>query len=61
MKNIFCKVLVALKKTQTFLPFFVDFISTFQTFSTSGKLLGKFHDFFKNSRHCMNPVTFTRQ
>ena len=27
----------------------------FLCFSRSGKLLGKFQDFFKNSRHCTNP------
>ena len=36
--------------------FFPDFNSFFQTFSKSGKLLGKFQDFFKNSRLCTNPV-----
>ena len=32
-----------------------DFISIFKTFSRSGKLLGKFQDFFKNSRLYTNP------
>ena len=32
----------------------LDFLQLFQTFSRSGKLLGKFQDFFKNSRLCMN-------
>ena len=36
-------------------PIFSDFISIFQTFCRSGKLLGKFQDFFKNSRLCTNP------
>ena len=31
------------------------FISIYQTFTRSGKLLGKFQDFFKNSRLCGNP------
>ena len=39
---------------------FPAFISIFQTFSRSGKLLGKFQDFFKNSRLCANPVKTTR-
>ena len=30
-----------------FLPFFQDFICIFQTFSRSGKLLGKFQDFLR--------------
>ena len=56
-KKFIYKVLVgALEQTQDFLPFFPDFISVFQTFSRSGKLLGKFQDFFKNSRLCMKPV-----
>ena len=42
------------KKTRLF-TIFSDFISIFQTFSRSGKLLGKFQDFFKNSRLCTNP------
>ena len=48
-KNITCEALVAFKKTQD-LPFFQDLTSTFHTFSRSGKFLGKFQDFFKNSR-----------
>ena len=32
------------------------FVSIFQTFSRSGKLLDKFQDFFKNSRLCTKPV-----
>ena len=58
-KHLTCKGLsvhVTLKKTQDFLPFFQDFSSIFQTFSRSEKLLGKFQDFFKNSRLCTNPV-----
>ena len=42
--------IVALKKKiklNTFLRFF-------QTFSRSGKFLGKFQDYFKDSRLCMN-------
>ena len=37
---------------------FQDFTSIFQTFSTSGKLLGKFEDIFKNSRLATNPVNY---
>ena len=47
------------KNTQDFI-IFPDFISIFQTFSRSGQLLGKFQDFFKNSRLCANPVKSTR-
>ena len=32
-------------------------MSIFQTFSRSGKLLGKVLDFFKNSRLCTNPAS----
>ena len=32
-------------------------MSIFQTFSRSGKLLGKVPDFFKNSRLCTNPAS----
>ena len=54
-KNFTCKALiVTFKTTQYFLPFFQDFISIFQTFSRSGKLLGKFQDLFKGSRLCKN-------
>ena len=51
-KHFTCKtlIIVTFKTTQDFLPFFQDFISIFQTFSRSGKLLGKFQDLFKNSR-----------
>ena len=49
---------MAFKKTPDFLPFFQDFTSIFPTFPGSGKLPGKFQDFFKNSRLCMNPVFF---
>ena len=42
-------VVVALKKILTLFTIFPDFISTFQTFFRSGKLLRKFQDFFKNS------------
>ena len=44
------------KKTQDILPFFQDFVSIFQTFSRSGKLLGKYQDFYKNSRLCGKTV-----
>ena len=58
-KNLICKVLIerlTLKNLKTFYLFFKTvFISIFQTFSRSRKLLGKFQDFFKNSRLCMNP------
>ena len=37
---------------------FQDFTSIFQTFSKSGKLLGKFEDIFKNSRLATNPVNY---
>ena len=37
-----------------------DFLSFSQTFSRSGKLLGKFQDFFKNSRLCTNPDNYYR-
>ena len=54
-KNFTCKALfVNFKTTQDFLPFFQDFISIFQTFSRSGKLLGKFQVLFKGSRLCKN-------
>ena len=42
-------VVVALKKISTLFTIFPDFISTFQIFFRSGKLLRKFQDFFKNS------------
>ena len=45
-----------LPKTINFLPFFPDFVSIFQTFSRSGKLLGKFQDYYKNSRSCTSPA-----
>ena len=45
------------KKNQDFLPFFQDFTSILQTFSGSGKVLGKCQDVFKNSRLCTNPVS----
>ena len=32
-------------------------MSIFQTFSRSGKLLGKVPDFFKNTRLCTNPAS----
>ena len=51
-------LLYGFQKTQDFLPFFQDFTSIFQTFPRSGKLLGKFQDFFKNSRLCTNPAVF---
>ena len=50
-------LLVALeKKNSRPITIFPDFISIFQTFSRCGKLLGKLHDFFKNSILCTNPV-----
>ena len=62
-KKLTYKVLVVAlkKKTQDFLSFFPDFISIFQTFSRSGKLLGKFQDFFKNSRVYANPESGKRE
>ena len=49
-------LVVALKKTNlTLFTIFPDILSTFQTFSRSGKLLGKFQDFFKDSRLCTDP------
>ena len=39
-----------------FLPFFQTNISLFQTLFSSGKLLCKFKDFFKNLRLCTDPV-----
>ena len=41
------------EKIKTIFP---NFLSIFQTFSRSGKLLGKFQDFLKNSRLYTNPV-----
>ena len=46
---------VALKKKIRLFTIFPNSISVFQTFSRFGKLLGKFQDFFKNSRLCANP------
>ena len=62
-KKLTYKVLVVAlkKKLKTFYHFFPDFISIFQTFSTSGKLLSKFQDFFKNSRLCANPESEKRE
>ena len=63
-KNSTSKALaVALKKTKTknkkslkaFYLFSRPNIPILQTFSRSGKLLGKFQSFFKNSRLCTNP------
>ena len=52
-KNATYKALaVALKKKLKTFYYFPDFISIFQTFSSSGKLLDKFQDFSKNSRLC---------
>ena len=49
-------LVVALKgKFPDFSLFFLT-ISIFKTFLRSGKLVGKFQDFFKNSRLCRNPV-----
>ena len=36
----------------------MDFVSIFETFSTFGKLLGIFQDFFKNSNLYTNPESF---
>ena len=49
------KALVVAYKKNSFFPFSRLYLY-FQTFSRSGKLLGKFQDFFKNSRLCTNPV-----
>ena len=52
-------LVVALKKKQKnsrLFTIFPDFISIFQTFFRSGKLLGKFQDFFKNLRLSKNPA-----
>ena len=43
-----------------FKTIFPDFISLFQTFSRSGKLLAKFRGFFKNSRLFTNPIQNTK-
>ena len=43
-------------KNDSRISFFPDIVSIFQTFSRSGKLLGKFQLFLKNSRLCTNPV-----
>ena len=46
---IYNALVVALKqKPSRLFTTFADFISIFQTCSKSGKLLGKFQDFFKN-------------
>ena len=50
-KKIPYTAIVAFKKKNLKL-----FVSIFQTFSRSGKLLDKFQDFFKNSRLCTKPV-----
>ena len=47
----------ALKKKWTLFTILPNSISVFQTFSWFGKLLGKFQDFFKNSRLCANPAS----
>lgn len=44
-------LVVAFKKI---LKTFYDFSRLYQTFSRSGKLLGKFQDLFKGSRLCKN-------
>ena len=57
-KNIITYEALALalkKKNLTLFIIFPDILSTFQTFSRSRKVLGKFQDFFKNSRLCTNP------
>ena len=43
------------KKPLRLFTIFQDFISIFQTFSRSEKLLGTFQEFFKNSRPRTNP------
>ena len=43
------------KKPLRLFTIFQDFISIFQTFSMSEKLLATFQEFFKNSRLCTNP------
>ena len=49
-------LVVALKKkTLRLYTIFPGFNPIFQTFSRSGKLLGNFQEFFKNSRLCMDP------
>ena len=48
-------LVVPLKKNLRRFTIFADILSIFQTFSTSGKLLGKFLGFFTNSRLCKNP------
>ena len=47
-------LVVALKNCSRLFSVFPDFISIFQTFYRSGELLGKFQDFFNDSRLCMN-------
>ena len=53
-QNKFHKFQSCKKKNSRFFTIFPDFISIFQTVPTSGKLLGKFQDFFKNSQLCTN-------
>ena len=48
-------LVVALKKKTE------DFLPLFQTFSRFGKFLGKFQDFFKDSRLCTNRVVRRQQ
>ena len=48
-------LVIALKTNLRLLTIFPDFLSIFQTCSRLEKLLGKFQDFFKNSRLCTNP------
>ena len=45
------------EKNSRLFTIFPDFVSTFQTSSRSGKLLGKFQAFLKNWRICTNPLT----
>ena len=45
----------SLEKSSRLFTISPNFISIYKTFSRSGKLLGKFQDFFKNSRLCTNP------
>ena len=57
LKDTSKALVVALKKkNQNFLPFFQTLSPFSRLFSRSGKLLGKFQDFFKNSRLSKNPA-----
>ena len=57
LKDTSKALVVALKKkNQNFLPFFQTLSPFSRLFSRSRKLLGKFQDFFKNSRLSKNPA-----